>query len=134
MAMRSKLSSNAIGMHEVFFHRLYANENIPLALVASLRSLGHDVVAMREVGHANRSFPDHRVLEEAVTDARAVLTFNRWDFVALDRRAQQTGRTHRGMVVCSEDRDFGGLAQRIHERIASMASLDGVLVRVDRDS
>ena len=45
--------------------RLYANENLPEPVVVELRRLGHDVVTMRESGHAGRAVPDTEVLEFA---------------------------------------------------------------------
>jgi hypothetical protein len=38
---------------------------------------------VRETGKANRSTPDHEILEFAVSDGRAMLTLNRKHFIAL---------------------------------------------------
>jgi len=42
--------------------RLFADENFPLPVVEALRRLGHDVVAMADVGKAGRSLTDEAVL------------------------------------------------------------------------
>lgn len=108
--------------------RLYANENFPFLVVAELRRLGHDVTTVRETGKANRSTPDHEILEFAVSHGRAMLTLNRKHFIAL--HALRTG--HAGIVVCTVDADFTSQAQRIHEALIAHSDLAGLLIRVNR--
>jgi hypothetical protein len=108
--------------------RLYANENFPLPVVLELRHLGHDVLTIAEMGKAGQSLPDEAVLAFARADRRAVLTLNRKHFVHL-HGAQ---REHEGIIVCTFDPDFTGLANRIHAAIQSGASLAGQLIRVNR--
>ncbi len=108
--------------------RLYANENFPLPVVEELRRLGHDVLTVQETGKGNLRVPDAGVLAFAVQEKRAVLTLNRRDFIRL--HAQQP--THHGIVVCTEDADFGRHAKRIHESIGEAGELAGRLVRVLR--
>ena len=110
--------------------RFYANENVPEPVVAELRRLGHDVVTMRETGHAGRAGPDSQVLELATTTGRAVVTFNRRHFARLHLERP----THAGIVVCTFDPDFAALARRIHDAAQSMPELTGQLVRVNRPS
>ena len=55
--------------------RLYANENFPLPVVLALRDLGHDVLTVSETGKAEQAWPDEDVLEYAIQDDRALLTF-----------------------------------------------------------
>lgn len=57
-----------------------------------------------------------------------MLTINRRDFIRLHR--QQL--SHHGIIVCTEDIDTEGQAQRIHLAIGGVASLDGVLIRINR--
>lgn len=54
--------------------RLLANENIPLASVATLRRAAHDVVSVME---RSPGFPDEEVLRLAHSEARIILTFDR---------------------------------------------------------
>jgi hypothetical protein len=72
--------------------------------------------------------PDPDVLALAVAEGRAVLTMNRRDFIRL--HAQTTD--HAGIVVCTVDPDFPGLAARIHLAVAAHADLRGQLIRVNR--
>lgn len=107
---------------------LYANENFSHRVVDELRRLGHDVLTSREAGNAGRSVPDEDVLKFAIAARRAVLTFNRRDFLRLHR----TDSVHAGIVVCTYDADSAALAARIHAQLAAHAALDGLLLRVNR--
>jgi hypothetical protein len=108
--------------------RLYANENFPLPVVERLRELGHDVLTIHETGEAGRAMPDDAVLNSACGQRRAVLTFNRSHFIQLHRQRPE----HSGIVACTFDADFQGLAQRIHEAVGSVPDLAGQLIRVNR--
>ena len=108
--------------------RLYANEDFPLPVVEALLALGHDVLTTAETGMAGRAVPGAEVLAFAANDARAVVTFNRRDFVRLHRARSPRADT----VVCSVDADFEGLARRIHETVTRDVGLDNQLLRVHR--
>lgn len=108
--------------------RLYANENFPLPVVEELRSLGHDVLTIQELGHAEKAVPDEQVLAFAIAEKRAVLTLNRKHFIKLHNYRPE----HAGIVVCTFDPDFTGQAHRIHESLKSCLELSGQLVRVNR--
>ncbi|XXX73188.1 DUF5615 family PIN-like protein [Sorangium sp. So ce134] len=106
----------------------YANENFPRQVAQGLRALGHDVLTTQEAGNAGQAIPDEMVLEFATRSSRAVLTLNRRDFIRLHRRSAE----HAGIVVCTEDPDTEGQTARIHEAVASLPSLVGQLIRVNR--
>ena len=108
--------------------RLYADENFPLAVVERLRLLGHDVLTAREAGRAGFGNPDPIVLEDARTQARAVLTHDRQDFIQLHSREPH----HAGIIVCTTDPDSIALAQRIHDAIVAAGSVVGKCLRVYR--
>lgn len=108
--------------------RLYTNENFPLPAVQELRRLGHDVLTIQESGQAGQAMPDEAVLAFAASEGRVLLTLNRRHFVRLHH---QTG-DHAGIVACTFDPDFAGLAQRIHETVEAQTSLAGQLVRINR--
>lgn len=109
--------------------RLYSNENFPIPVVTALRELGHDVLTSVEAGTANQAIPDDEVLDFAGRDDRSVITLNRLHFVLLHgRRAAQ----HEGIVVCSLDTDFPGMANRIHDALAIHNPLKRKLLRVNR--
>jgi predicted nuclease of predicted toxin-antitoxin system len=106
--------------------RLYADEQFPRPIVEFLRNLGHDVLTVQEAGQAGSSDPD--VFAFAIADNRSILTKNRRDFVKL----HQLQPDHTGLIICSEDRNFNRLAERIHQAIAAEESLQGKLIRVVR--
>lgn len=108
--------------------RLYSNENFPLPVVEALRRRGHDVLTTLEAGQANQGIPDDKVLAYATTEDRAVLTFNRGDFIALHKGSS----THGGIIVCTFNPDFAALAEKIHAALESAGSLEGTLLRVNR--
>jgi uncharacterized protein with PIN domain len=108
--------------------RLYTDENFPLPVVELLRALGHDVLTAREAGNANLQIPDEDVLAFAIAHERAVITRNRRHFI----RLHQLNSKHAGMIVCTEDPDFEGIALRIHQAISAEEPLAGQLIRVVR--
>jgi len=108
--------------------RLYANENFPLPVVEELRRRGHDAVTVAETGRANQKMCDDEVLEFAISDQRAVLTFNRKHFFRLHRQRPE----HEGIVACTYDPDFVALADRIDAALAIARELVGQLIRVNR--
>lgn len=63
--------------------RLYADEQFPLPVVRLLRTLGHDVLTVREAGNAELGITDEEVLSFAVSNERAVVTFDRRDFIRM---------------------------------------------------
>lgn len=108
--------------------RCYANENFPLPVVIALRELGHDVLTTLDVGKAGVAIPDDEVLRFAHEQSRAVLTFNRKDFIRLHRH----GKPHSGIVVCRIDIHFAALAQRIHVCLTETERIEGQLLKVNR--
>lgn len=108
--------------------KLYANENFPLPIVEELRRLGHDVLTIQESGKAGQAMPDQDVLAFSCSEGRMLLTFNRRHFI----RLHTLRHDHCGIVACSVDTDFGGLARRIHEAIATQGQDARPLIRINR--
>lgn len=108
--------------------RFYANENFPFPVVEELRRRGHDTVTIAETGKANQKVSDEQVLDIAISDDRAVLTFNRKHFFRLHRQRPD----HRGIVACTYDPDFVALATRIDDALANAVNLVGQLIRINR--
>ena len=109
--------------------RFYANENFPLDLVKELRKYGYDVLTSRDAGQANQSISDENVLKFAQERDRVVITLNREDFITLHRESQE----HSGIIICKEDRDYLGQADKIHEFIGNdNQSLKGRLIRIKK--
>lgn len=93
-----------------------------------MRRLGADVLTVLEDGRANQSISDQNILARATELGRAILTLNRRDFKRLHLRVPD----HAGIIICTEDPDRLGQAQRIIESIANMEELRGQLIRVYR--
>lgn len=108
--------------------RLYSNENFPAPVAEELRRLGQDIVSILDRGRAGEGVPDTEVLTLATAEDRAVLTWNRRDFIRLHKQNQQ----HAGIIVCTGDTDFAGQASRIHAAIQDAGDLRGRLIRVNR--
>ena len=108
--------------------QLYANENFPQPVVEELRRLGHEVLTTHEAGEAGKSVPDEQVLAFASSEGRVLVTLNRKHFIHL----HNTNSDHAGIIVCTFDADFAGLAQRIHAAIGSKTLLSGELIRINR--
>lgn len=108
--------------------KLYADENVPRPVVQALRGMGHDVLTVHEAGQANQGIADESVIEFATRRQRAVLTFNRRDFIAL----HQSGQPHMGIIICREDRNYAQIAARIQREIEAHGSLAGKLIRVNK--
>jgi predicted nuclease of predicted toxin-antitoxin system len=107
---------------------LYADENFPLRVVEELRRLGHDVITALEDGRANKSITDRDLLARATEIGRTILTLNRLDFKRLHLQVPN----HAGIIICTEDPDRLGQAQRIAVAIADADELHGRLIRVYR--
>jgi len=107
---------------------LYADENSPLRVIEELRRLGVDVLTAFEDGRANQSITDQVILARATELGRAILTMNRLDFKRLHFHMPE----HAGIVICTEDPDRVGQAQRIAEAITG--DLERKLIRVYRPS
>jgi predicted nuclease of predicted toxin-antitoxin system len=108
--------------------RFYADEHFPLAVVEFLRAMGHDVLTVQAAGNANIGIPDENVLAFAISQERAILTWNRQHFVRLHHLQPE----HTGIIVCSKDINWERQAMRINEASSSLETLNGQLIRVYR--
>lgn len=108
--------------------RLYANENFTRAAVEKLRELGHDVLTTLDANKAGRAIPDEEVLKFATSEDRAVISFNRRDFIRLHHESQD----HAGIIVCTFGSNAEKLSAGIHEALRTAPTLTGTLVRVTR--
>lgn len=109
-------------------HSLYADENIPQPLIDRLREKGYDIRSVGEDGKAGQQYPDGLVLQRAADLNRVLLTHDRRDF----RRLHTRGAPHGGMVLCTQDRDASGLAERIHAALASRPTMRREVIYVYR--
>jgi hypothetical protein len=110
--------------------RLYTDEDFDRFVVVELRRLGHDVLTMQEDGCGNRGVPDRGVIALARQLNRAVVTFNRQDFIRLHAASNE----HKGILVCTRDPDSVALAGRIHQQVTRAGNLANQLLRINRPS
>jgi len=106
--------------------RFYADEDFAEPIVRELQRLGHEVDSV--IWSGRRQSADLRVLQDATTDQRIVLTFNRRDY----HRLHQANPNHAGIVSCTRDNDVAALAQRIHDAVTATGGLAGQHVRVNK--
>jgi predicted nuclease of predicted toxin-antitoxin system len=108
--------------------RLCSDEQFPFPVVEFLRLLGHDVLTVQAAGNAGQKIPDSEVLDFAIEENRSVITLNRSDFIQLHKIRPH----HVGIIVCSDDRNWEALANRIDRAINIEESLTDRLIRVNR--
>jgi predicted nuclease of predicted toxin-antitoxin system len=110
--------------------KLYVNENFPLPVVKLLRDFGHDVLTSADAGNANQRIPDEDVLQFAISENRILITLNRRDFIQIHKNIP----IHFGIIICTEDIDFTGFANRIHTLLETNKGLfENQLLRVYRN-
>jgi hypothetical protein len=83
--------------------KLLLDEMISAIVAEQFRVRGHDVEAVSERREL-RGLPDDDVFEYAQTAARVLVTYNRDDFLELDRRYRSQSRAHSGIVVLNPRR------------------------------
>ncbi len=99
-------------------------------MVEYLRSLDYDVLTSYDAGQANQGIPDYEVLRFATEQNRAVISFNRDDFVALHRG----GEHHAGIIVCKDDRDYLGQVTILYAYLQEVDSLIDRLIRIKKQN
>ncbi len=72
--------------------------------------------------------PDPQVLEYAVEQKRVLITMNRRHFIKLHEQEPK----HFGIIVCTFDPDFAGLAARIDRELGLVGETRGQLIRINR--
>lgn len=90
--------------------KLLLDEHIWAYLAKILREQGFDVAHVCEVNLV--ATPDAQILQYAVDDHRAVVTFNVRDFVPLGIQYFEDGKEHFGIVV-SDEIPQGELQRRV---------------------
>jgi hypothetical protein len=103
--------------------KLLLDEMISAVVAEQLRVRDHDLEAVSE-RRGLRGLPDLEVFEYAQSAERSVVTYNRDDFLELDRRFRSEGRNHNGIVVLNPRRfpqgpaSIGSLVKSLDELIA----------------
>jgi hypothetical protein len=96
--------------------KLLLDEQISGKVAERLRGQGCDVVAIAEDG-ALRGLSDPDVFEIAQAQKRAVVTYNRVDFEAINLEYAELGREHQGIAIVHPlrfpSRDFARLTKAL---------------------
>jgi hypothetical protein len=109
---------------------LYADEDFSYPVVQRLRQLGHDLLTAHEASRAGQGITDKEVLAFAIAAGRAVVTFNRRHFIRLHSEVS----SHAGIIVCTRDDDVLALANRIHQQLQRIPTLQNQLLRINRSA
>lgn len=83
--------------------KLLLDEMISAVVAEQLRGRSRDVEAVSERGEL-RGLTDQDLFGYAQTAERAVVTYNRDDFLELDRRYRSENRQHHGIVILNPRR------------------------------
>jgi predicted nuclease of predicted toxin-antitoxin system len=81
---------------------LLLDEDVSPRVAVGLRRRGVDAVSVHELGRANAAVTDEAQLEAAASAGRVLVTYNRADFQALDAEWRLQGKSHAGILWCSE--------------------------------
>lgn len=92
--------------------KLYLDEHVSPALASILRERGIDCLSTRECG--NIGHPDQDQLVYATTHGRALVTFNRNDFLRLAQQWAETERPHAGLILSKQAQVFELLRLLLH--------------------
>ncbi len=77
--------------------KLYIDEDVWGGLAATLRERGYDAVDVHEMEQEGHS--DDEQLAYAVTEERAILVYNKCDYVPLARDYFYANRSHWGIII-----------------------------------
>ena len=80
--------------------RLYLDEDVHKKTALSLRLKSYDVISAHEVG--NQGIPDYKQLHYAISQQRAIFTFNVGDFSRLHKEYAQSGKEHYGIILSKQ--------------------------------
>ena len=101
--------------------KLYLNEHLSPRLTVQLRRYGFDVLSAQE---SNRlSEDDSQQLAHAVSEQRALVTFNVSDFISLHERYIAEGREHWGIIFSTEE-PFRVLLHRLLRLLHTVTDTD----------
>jgi predicted nuclease of predicted toxin-antitoxin system len=99
--------------------KLLLDEHIWAYLAKILREQGFDVIHVNEVDLV--ATPDEKIMEYAVGEQRAVVTFNVKHFIPLSIQYFEDGKEHYGIVV-SKQLSPGELQKRVTKLLESVTA------------
>ena len=99
--------------------KLYLNEHLSPRLATQLRRYGFDVTSSH--GADMLSTDDDQQFVFAVSEQRAIVTFNFSDFIELHERHIAAGQEHWGIILSTEERT-GTLVHRLLRLLNSVTA------------
>jgi predicted nuclease of predicted toxin-antitoxin system len=112
------------------------DEDISYRVAEGLRQRGIDAVSVHELGRANTRVSDEDQLIFAAREGRVLVTYNRADYQALDALWRAQGRTHAGILWCSERsiprRAIGDLIRATEAVARQHVALHGICMALPR--
>jgi len=99
--------------------KLYLDEHIWPGLAVELRQRGYDAITVHKARRQEAS--DEEQLTYASASGRAILTFNKQDFIPLAAKWFYEGKSHAGIIV-SQQISQGELLRRTERLLASLAA------------
>lgn len=94
------------------YAKLYLDEDVHKVVARGLRMRGYDVVSAHEVKQIGLS--DAEQLAYAISEGRAMVTFNVADYIKLHNNYLASGKRHYGIIL-SEQRSVGEMIRRLAE-------------------
>jgi hypothetical protein len=101
--------------------KLYLNEHLSQHLAKQLSGYGFDVTSSHDAGMLASSDDEQFAL--AVSEQRAIVTFNFSDFVELHERYIAGGKEHWGIILSTQERT-GTLLHRLLRLLNSVTSYE----------
>ncbi|MFO1470055.1 MAG: DUF5615 family PIN-like protein [Turneriella sp.] len=99
--------------------RLYLDEDVHKQVALALRVRGYDVVSVHELEKWNLS--DEEQLAFAVSNNRAIFTFNRGDFAKLHEQWLSEGRDH-ACIITSKQLNLSETIHKLNKFLFSRKS------------
>lgn len=99
--------------------KLYLNEQLSPVIAVQLRNQGFDVTSSQEAGMLAKT--DEKQLEYAVSEHRALVTFNASDFRRLHGRYLAGEKEHWGIILSTQE-PIGVLFRRLLRLLHSVSA------------
>ncbi len=100
--------------------KLLLDEMLSAGIAEQIRERGHDALAVDETPEL-RGVADRDLFAQAQKQERAIVTYNREDFLALDREYRSRHQEHHGIVIL-HPRRFPQGAASIGALVTALAS------------
>lgn len=106
------------------------DEDVPPPVAVGLRARALDAVSVYEIDRAGKRISDADQLAYAAAEGRALVTYNRDDYLVLDDEWRRTGQVHHGILWCSDRiiprRAVGAIIEAIAAVAADYDTLAGL--------